>query len=69
MIAIMIPLEFPAEFLTATELAAVVIIVTVPTTITRIMEVDELHVFPVPLATMPAVTVVLVGERKGWHCK
>ena len=69
MIAIMIPLEFPAEFLTATELTAVVIIVTIPTTVAGIMEVDELHVFLVPLASMPSVAVVFIGERKRGHCK
>jgi len=69
MIAIMIPPEFPAEFLTATELTAVVIIVTIPTTVASIMEVDELQVFLVPLASMPSVAVVFIGERKRGHCK
>jgi len=70
MIAIMISLEFPAEFLTATELTAVVIIVTIPTTVTGIMVVDELRLFLVPLASTPPVTVVsFIGERKGRHSK
>jgi hypothetical protein len=81
MIAIMISLEFLAEFLAAMELAAmviivtvpttaVVIIVTVPTTVAGIMIVDELVVLLVPLASMPSVPVVsFIGERKGWHGK
>jgi hypothetical protein len=69
MIAIMIPLEFPAEFLTATELTAVVIIVTIPATVAGIVVVDELHVFFISLASMPSVPVVFIGERKGRHSK